>query len=166
MVTMMAPNYSFIDSRNLLIRPDERVRFVFFFLTATIAGSLIARHLNHQLDYMMFGEQCKLPCAIAEGSTVGLLVGTFQWLALRLYIPSRAWILVFTINSVLISCFGALTRMAFRSIQDGKAFFIPLPMAPILFFAISLLILTTFGYLQWRVWVHPSLARLILRSSH
>ncbi len=148
---MMPAHYSFINAQDLLIKPTERVRFVLSFLVASAGGSLVARYVVHQLDLQFFGDQCTIPCAIVEGGIAGAIVGTFQWLVIRPYVPSRMWILVFTLYSVLLNCSNTASTMITHSIFSGQAQTSQLTVSPTLFLIINLAIALAFGYSQWLV---------------
>jgi hypothetical protein len=147
----MLTQYSFINAQTLLIKPAERVRFVLLFLLATVGGLLVAKYIIHQLDRQFFGDQCTIPCAIVEGGIAGTLVGTLQWLVLRSYLPSRMWIVVFTLCSVLFNCSNAASTMITHSIFSEQVQTSQLTVPPTLFLIINMAIALAFGYLQWLV---------------
>jgi hypothetical protein len=154
----MSSRYSFINAQNLLVKPEERVRFVLLFILVTSGSVIAARLINHQFDLLIFGDQPSIFRAIIEGCISGILIGTFQWLVLRQYVPNSRWILIFALFSIFTSVFSEALTMLTQSLRDGRIQPQSLPPFPLMITtAISFVItaisfaLVAFGYLQWRI---------------
>ena len=90
----MRISFSYLDYPKLLIKPEERVRFVFLFVLLTLSPDWILPILFRQLP-VRFWEiypENSLGNILIGGLVSGIFVGTFQWIIIRKYIPTWHWI--------------------------------------------------------------------------
>lgn len=147
----MPTKYSFINAQKFLIKPSERIRFVFLFLLATGGSLIAARFITHQLDFLIFGDICTIPCAIIKGIITGTLAGTFQWLVLRRYVPNWMWIVVFTLFLICANCSNTISTMIISSILDAQFELTQAQILLAVFFIVNIGILLALGYSQWLI---------------
>jgi hypothetical protein len=143
-----------------LIRSYERISFVFIFILATLCGHLLANGILSLSIFDTLSEPTsRIPYALASGSLLGGLVGAFQWLVLRKYVPDKMWIVATWLGTILISLLSAFMNVARQALVPNPFTNLTVPppsgttMALLMIASLitSLAGLYLSGYLQLRV---------------
>jgi hypothetical protein len=103
----MKQDYRFLDAQKLLIKPFDRLQFVFLYVFASFLGTQFAEIGMQQPWFANNNDDYQLLYTLFGGLALGGFLGLFQWLVIRKYIPEPQWILA----TVTYYCLVAIARV-------------------------------------------------------
>ncbi len=165
---MLSTLQPYLNPKQLLIEPFERLGFIITFVLVTLIASLGARFVFLNLPLysvpiengtgaIIFGETWRTVDAAILGAVFGAIVGASQWLVLRKFVPDWGWIIATTAGW----CGFQLTRWAWQNLviqllmsgqlSDFSRNPVMMGVALLLSLGISFLATLWLGLLQWLI---------------
>lgn len=119
----MPLSYSFANAQCLLIKPFNRLGFIFLYILASGVSIFAANFLTQQDTYVQLLLSNPKQYTIIAGLISGTFMGAAQWLILRRYFPDWKWILALAFGSTFSSTLNYIinarwNQTLFKSVGD------------------------------------------------